>query len=718
MNGLVSRRATNLHRNITVTPFLNKLYNMVDDSASDDHIRWSAEGNSFVVVRHEDFAKEVLPRFFKHNNFSSFVRQLNMYGFHKVPHLQQGGLMADSPDAESWEFSNENFQRGQPDLLHFIRRKKGNKDSAAAAHDAAVDLGLANDDTPPVQDSDGDGDDGGFDDAEALPSAESVATAIAAAVSAAATTAPSQAYSGTATEQQPAKNAPPVSTKSAEPGGIRARASRTPAINISKVLKEIQVIRDHQMTISSDIKQLQGENQSLWMQARTTEERYIKHQKTIDKILRFLATVYSADARYSEIRPPLRRLISHSAQPRSDDGGDSSADEHSVHGSSTPWVQSVFEEMDFPDSLSAGQPPDKRRRTEERSRPANIYEMPPDAATPARATDQQARHAGAADPSDCERSMGRKAQNPHQPSTALTRIQPWNLLASPPPSRRAPSDTVLSGSRDNSRLKAQSESINQLSEKVDSLGHSLESLTRQLNSGLLSQLLASQQSLPAGTIALAGGPDPTTFASSVMPRDVLANISGPLTTASLGMSPNDLEALLATDALGSLELPLGGVGLLPSSQAQLPVQQAGPSMPSGADIAPFLGASHSTPGAVLATDPASSGPTQPAGSSGSNYEDAGLFDGLALNSLQNMLKSTTSKDYQRLMQSLLEMANDPTDAHLLAGGDASGGADDLHNPGASPFLDFVDPNADAGVANDSAAEASPTGSNASGAATP
>ncbi|KAL9256356.1 Heat shock factor protein HSF24-like protein [Drosera capensis] len=93
------------------TPFLTKTYEMVDDEPTDDVISWSEDGSGFVVWKTAEFAKDLLPCFFKHNNFSSFVRQLNTYGFRKVV-----------PD--KWEFANENFKKGQKHLLSGIRRRK------------------------------------------------------------------------------------------------------------------------------------------------------------------------------------------------------------------------------------------------------------------------------------------------------------------------------------------------------------------------------------------------------------------------------------------------------------------------------------------------------------------------------------------------------------------------------------------------------------------
>ncbi|KAH1046756.1 hypothetical protein J1N35_037540 [Gossypium stocksii] len=60
-------------------PFLTKTYDIIDDSGTNNIISWGRANNSFIVWDPQAFSMTLLPRFFKHNNFSSFVRQLNTY---------------------------------------------------------------------------------------------------------------------------------------------------------------------------------------------------------------------------------------------------------------------------------------------------------------------------------------------------------------------------------------------------------------------------------------------------------------------------------------------------------------------------------------------------------------------------------------------------------------------------------------------------------------
>ncbi|KAJ6370188.1 hypothetical protein OIU76_028460 [Salix suchowensis] len=138
-------------------PFLMKTYEMVDDSSTDEIVSWSSNKNSFVVWNPPEFARLLLPTFFKHNNFSSFIRQLNTYLDNKFRITSSSPIRVDfgsgngngfgnngccidrgvllvgggvhlsgfrKIDPEKWEFANEDFLKDQKHLLKNIHRRK------------------------------------------------------------------------------------------------------------------------------------------------------------------------------------------------------------------------------------------------------------------------------------------------------------------------------------------------------------------------------------------------------------------------------------------------------------------------------------------------------------------------------------------------------------------------------------------------------------------
>ncbi|CAM8883124.1 unnamed protein product [Rhodiola kirilowii] len=155
-----------------IPQFLLKLYKIVDDPSTDTVVHWGFGGQSFVVVDETIFCKDILPNYFKHHNFSSFIHQLNDYLFANlkgvtvrlisyfrivipifvlIKHTEireddqtfvdDSELFWPSPlmvllvssydlkpgfrkiDCDRWEYATKEFQRGKRELLKYIKRR-------------------------------------------------------------------------------------------------------------------------------------------------------------------------------------------------------------------------------------------------------------------------------------------------------------------------------------------------------------------------------------------------------------------------------------------------------------------------------------------------------------------------------------------------------------------------------------------------------------------
>lgn len=120
--------------------FVSKLYSMVEDSAIPT-LQWSDSGTTFIVTSPIEFSK-CLHNFFKHNNWQSFVRQLNMYQFHKVNDVFHSNSNSGPSENSAWEFRHACFRRGRMDLLTGIKRKASKPAHSSSHRDSFSTSGI------------------------------------------------------------------------------------------------------------------------------------------------------------------------------------------------------------------------------------------------------------------------------------------------------------------------------------------------------------------------------------------------------------------------------------------------------------------------------------------------------------------------------------------------------------------------------------------------
>lgn len=103
---------------IQISAFARKLYNIINNPLNNSIISWNKSGDQFIIFNPTEFAEKILSGDeFSSSNYASFVRQLNMYDFHKVKNR-----IKDKSDV----FFNKYFIRDRPSLLKNIKRKTPN----------------------------------------------------------------------------------------------------------------------------------------------------------------------------------------------------------------------------------------------------------------------------------------------------------------------------------------------------------------------------------------------------------------------------------------------------------------------------------------------------------------------------------------------------------------------------------------------------------------
>ncbi|CAO2649582.1 Nn.00g069670.m01.CDS01 [Neocucurbitaria sp. VM-36] len=222
-----------------IPPFVQKLSSFLDNNKNETLIRWSDDGNSFIVLDEDEFARTLIPELFKHNNYASFVRQLNMYGFHKKVGLSDNSMKASETKAKApSEYFNKYFKRGRPELLWLIQKPK-NPTTGPKRKREDEGKGDSDDERKYVQDSGG----GGYVEELAVRGNEQMAM--------------------------------------------------IPRSEYNSLRVEVRELQQQQKLISNVLTQIKRQNEELYSRATSFQALHDRHENSINAILTFLATFYN-----------------------------------------------------------------------------------------------------------------------------------------------------------------------------------------------------------------------------------------------------------------------------------------------------------------------------------------------------------------------------------------------------------------------------------------
>jgi hypothetical protein len=106
-----------------------------------DIVSWMPHGRSWRVWKPREFEVKVIPTYFEHNKFSSFIRQANGWGFRRIT--------TKGPDRNS--YYHELFLQGVPHLAKMMQRPSANQKPVSDASTEPNFYGIAHDRPLPHQ---------------------------------------------------------------------------------------------------------------------------------------------------------------------------------------------------------------------------------------------------------------------------------------------------------------------------------------------------------------------------------------------------------------------------------------------------------------------------------------------------------------------------------------------------------------------------------------